>query len=169
MSSQAMEVVCESDSAASLDAMHGFHFCSLVILVGLFNHKKIHVRCCFTISEADDVTIVEPRPTRRLRRKTALTPRIPCVRKRRSELAGARLGITGVEYRSLRKLRVPCILYQLLFFLNTTLGPSVPDLDAIDWFAGVAHVQKELAKLGYATVAYERSQDWPNVHQHLFA
>ena len=75
-------------------------------------------------------------------------------------MAGKSLGITGHEYRMLNTFEAPCIVYQIRFFLQTSLGPvGSPDIDAIDFFAGLARVQASLTSLGYKAVAYEIKQD----------
>ena len=65
------------------------------------------------------------------------------------------MGITSSQYRWLKRFQAPPLVFQIYLYYRTIVGALEVNLDAIDFFAGVANVKKGFAKLGYAACAYD--------------
>eukprot|EP00969_Alexandrium_andersonii_P249165 11012238-Alexandrium_andersonii.AAC.1 len=78
---------------------------------------------------------------------------------RESHIKAMILGITPSQYRRLRRFKAPAIVYQLYLFYHCMVGCLETNIDAIDFFAGVANVKKGFQKLGYNACAYDYVND----------
>ena len=78
---------------------------------------------------------------------------------RTSDRAAFLMGLTGKQYRFLRRAEAPIILFQMLFFI-TGLLPSirVPDVDCVDFYMGRGHI-KECFDVDFRALGYEIADD----------
>ena len=65
---------------------------------------------------------------------------IPCVRRRRSHHVSARLGVSPREYRRMKRWAMPDDLFQLLGFLQFTLGWAAYSRQCIEFMGGIGAV-----------------------------
>ena len=88
----------------------------------------------------------------------AFIPAAPASRS--SARAAHRLGLSAKEYRKLRRVEAPCILYQVLFFI-TSLLPSVrdPDITWLDMYMGRGHIKDEAERRGFQALGFEVLDD----------
>ena len=78
---------------------------------------------------------------------------------RRSHLAATLLGISGKEYRHMKRVKVPKDFLQLLHYLHCKHGWLEQVLDIVEYFAGLGKVKKAGASKGLSTRAYEILHD----------
>lgn len=84
-------------------------------------------------SDAEPVTQSTPATRRRLRTKT---PADAWPKRRPSEIKASYMGITGLEYRRMRRAGLPPWFFGILAALFVQSGKVQEDLHCIEWFAG---------------------------------
>jgi len=115
-----------------------------------------------TSDEKDGPSEKQPTKRRRIRAKSA----DPCpIRRRASHIRATALGISGRQYRWLKRFNAPPIVYHTFLYCMMKLRAFSQDIDAIDFFAGVANVKKGLTMLRYRACAYDIIND--EIYQNL--
>ena len=82
--------------------------------------------------------------------------------KRRSVNRGRRYGLTGKEFRSLKRQQAPDVLFIILAAMRRIQGRIEPHLDGIEYFAGASTIQSQMLAHGYCCLAYDICND----HKH---
>ena len=84
----------------------------------------------------------------------------PRLYERRSLVMSRKCGILPSEFRCLKRLRAPLMLFVILEGLVRLTGSAVArDLHGVEYFAGVANIQKTMMKRGWQCLGYDKLQD----------
>ena len=82
-----------------------------------------------------------------------------CVRRRRSHIAAALLGVSPHEYRNLKRLLVPRDFLQVLCGHHLDNGWLSQHLQLVDWFCGLGEIEQAGIRHGLETLGYEILRD----------
>jgi hypothetical protein len=89
------------------------------------------------------------------RRLFKKTPVAASLCRRRSEVCAEAAGVTPKEYRCLRRLSAPMILFSLLNLMLRCAGTASRDIDGIEYFSGVSAIQRALSNAGFFACGYD--------------
>ena len=82
-------------------------------------------------------------------------PPLKIVKTRHSHLAAASMGISGKEFRRMKRWRAPNLFFQVLLLLHQITGWLPMRHDGAEWFSGVSAVQESLVEDSLLAFAYD--------------